>query len=170
MDEQSEVKSCGDAVRGRRVAAGVLLVVAGVALAGPHLPFNWREGMLLLLGVGFIVWSALARSPGLLVPGGVLTGIGTGTLLRAEYGSGAFLLAMAGGFLLIAALHPLMFGRGKKGALWPLWPAAGLGFAGLVQLTGPDARQWFRAVQPFWPYVLIVVAVFLLFAKPSRKE
>lgn len=169
MNENPDDKTYAEALRGRRTAAVVLLVVAGVSLAAPHLSFKWRDSFLLLMGVGFIVWSALARSPGLLVPSGVLTGIGTGLLLRPEYGSGAFLLSMAGGFLLIAVLYPIMFERGKKNALWPLWPAAGLGFAGLVQLAGSDAREWFRAVRPFWPYALIAVALFLFFTKPGRK-
>jgi hypothetical protein len=168
MNENSEDKSPADALRGRRVAAVVLLVVAGAALAGPHLPFNWRDSMLVLMGVAFIVWSALVRSRGLLVPGGVLVGIGVGTLLRPAYGEGAFLLSMAGGFLLIAALGPILFGRSRV-CRWAIWPAAGLGFAGLVQLAGPDAREWFRAVRPLWPYALIGVALFLLFTKPSPK-
>lgn len=169
MNKNPEDKTYAETLRGRRTAAVVLLVVAGIALIGPPVSFKSRDSLLLLLGAGFIAWSALARSPGLLVPGGVLTGIGVGILLRPEYGNGAFLLSMAGGFLLIAVLYPLMFERGRKNALWPLWPAAGLGLAGLVQLAGPDVRQWLRALQPFWPYALIAVALFMLFTKPGRK-
>ena len=127
---------------------------------------NWRDSFLLLMGVAFLVWAALVRSPGLLVPGGVLVGIGVGTLLRAEYGNGAFLLSMAGGFLLIATLSRILFGR-EKACCWALWPAAGLAIAGCLQFAGSDVRQSLRAVQPFWPYVLIAVALFLLFSKPA---
>jgi hypothetical protein len=169
MNENPENNSHAEAVRGRRIAAVMLLVVAGVALAGPHLPFGWRDGLLLIMGVGFIVWSALARSPGLLVPGCVLVGVGTGILLRGEYGNGAFLLSMAGGFLLLAGLTRVMFGD-RKGSLWPLWPAAGLTFAGLVQYAGSDLRQWLRAIGPIWPYGLIIVALFLWFSKPAAKK
>lgn len=168
MNENPEDKTYAAALRGRRVAAVVLLVVAGAALAGPYLPFNWRDSFPLLMGVAFIVWSALARSPGLLVPGGVLTGIGVGTLLRSEYGNGAFLLSMAGGFLLIALLAPVLFGRDKR-CRWALWPAAGLAFGGLMQLGGPEMRELLRTLQPFWPLALIMVALFLLFTKPARK-
>jgi hypothetical protein len=168
MNETPEAKAYAVAVRGRRTAAVVLLFVAGAALFGHYLPFNWRESLPLLLGVGFIVWAALARVRGLLVPGGILVGVGAGVMLRAEYGNAAFLLAMAGGFLLVAGLAAVLFGK-EKGWLWPLWPAAGLAFAGFVQLAGPDARKWFHAVQPFWPYALIVVALFLFFTKPAPK-
>jgi hypothetical protein len=168
INENLEGKSHAEAMCGRRTAAVVLLVVAVAALAGPHLPFNWRDSFLLLMGVAFIVWSALVRSPGLLVPGGVLVGIGTGILLREEYGNGAFLLSMSGGFLLIALLSPLLF-RGQKRCRWAFWPAAGLAFSGLLQFAGRDLREAFRAVQPFWPYVLIAVALFLFFSKPTSK-
>lgn len=168
MNARPENCSYPDAVRGRRIAAVVLLVVAGAALAGPHLPGYGRDSLLLLMGIAFIVWSALVRSPGLLVPGGVLTGIGTGTLLRGEFGQGAFLLAMAGGFLLIAGLSRAMF-PGHKGCRWPLWPAAGLAVAGLLQSAGPDVRAWLRVAGPLWPYALIAVALCLFFSKPSAK-
>lgn len=166
MNETTEDNSYAEALRGRRTAAAVLLIVAAVALAGPHVPLNWRDGFLALMGVGFIVWSALARSRGLLVPGGVLTGIGVGAMLRPEFGHGAFLLSMAGGFLLIALLAPLLFGRGCR---WAFWPAAGLAFAGLIAMAGPEARAMFRELRPLWPWLLIGVAVFLLFSEPARK-
>jgi hypothetical protein len=168
MNETPENKSYAEELRGRRTAAAVLLVIAAVALIGPHVPFDWRDGMLLLMGLGFIVWAALARSPGLLVPGCVLCGIGAGVLLRDAYGKGAFLLAMAGGFLLLAGLSRAMFGA-RKGNLWPLWPAAGLAFAGLLSYGGSDVREWLRAARPFWPYALIAVALFLFFTKPRPK-
>lgn len=168
MNENPEEKTYAEALRGRRTAAVILLVVTGVALVAPHLTFKWRDGLLVLMGLGFIVWSALVRSPGLLVPGCALTGIGVGTLLRPEYGNGIFLLSMAGGFLLLAGLSRVMFAKERCGT-WALWPAAGLGFAGLMSLAGPDVRQWFRAAQPFWPYLLIAVALFLFLSKPKRK-
>lgn len=155
-----------DSHRGRKVAAGILLTIAFVALLKPDVPLVLDKRWLLpLMGAGFIVWAALARNPGLLVPGGILTGVGVGTLLRAEYGNAAFLFSMAGGFLLISALSLIMFGR-KKSHWWTVFPAGGLAFAGLMQVAGPDLRGWFRAIGPAWPYVLIAVAVWLLAGKP----
>lgn len=37
-----------EALRGRRVAGAVLLLVAGSALFGKTLPFAWRDGLYLL--------------------------------------------------------------------------------------------------------------------------
>jgi len=163
-----------DPHRGRKVAAGILLTVAFVALLRPHVSLDFdKRWMLPLMGAGFIVWAALARNSGLLVPGGILTGIGVGTVLRGEFGNAVFLFSMAGGFLLIPMLHLLLFGR-RKVSGWSLWwtvfPAGGLAFAGLVQLAGPDVRAWFRALGPVWPYVLIAVAVWLLAVKPDAPD
>lgn len=163
-----------DPRRGRRVAALVLLVVAGFALLSPHLPWSWRGGILLPLGVAFLVWAALVRSPGLLVPGGVLCGLGAGLGLISVLGPSATLFGLAGGFLLIAALHRLLLGR--AGVSWPLWPAAGLAFAGVMVLTAPyqrelwrEQRDLWRVAAEYWPYAVIAVALWLFFA-PARKQ
>ena len=163
-----------DLHRSRKVAAGVMLAVAFVALLKPHVPLDFDKSWLLpLMGAGFIVWAALARNPGLLVPGGILSGIGVGTLLRGEFGNAAFLFSMAGGFLLISVLQLLLFGRRKEsvwGVWWTVFPAGGLALAGLLQVAGPDVRAWLRATGPVWPYVLIAVAVWLLVVKPSPTD
>jgi hypothetical protein len=156
-----------DRVRGRRVAAVILLLVASAALAETYLPFAWQQGSPLLLGLGFLVWAALARKRGLLVPGGVLAGIGVGALLRPEYGEAAFLFSMAGGFLLIAVLSRVLFVRGC-GWTWPLYPAGGLALAAVARLGGPDLWFWLRDALPLWPFLLVAVALYLLLTPPSK--
>ncbi len=156
-----------DALSGRRVAAIILLFVAGLALVGEYLPFGWRDSQVLLLGVAFIVWAALGRVRGLLVPGGILVGIGVGILLRSEYDGAVFLLAMAGGFALIPVLSLLIFRHGMR---WPFLPAAGLALAGLIRLAGSGVRRWLYDVGPLWPYGLIIIALYLLLTKPGKKK
>lgn len=151
------------ALRGRRVAAGVLLLVAAAALAGRYLPVAWEDGLILLLGLGFIVWAALARKAALLIPGCILTGIGTGVMLRLDHGNAVFLFAMAGGFALIPVLDLVLF---QKRARWPFFPAAGLAFAGLTQLADAGWQRWLREAGPLWPYILIAVALYLLLTPP----
>jgi hypothetical protein len=146
--------------------AGVLLLIACSSLFGRYVPMDWRETGPLLLGLAFIAWAALVRSPGLLVPGGMLTGIGVGVLLREEYGNAAFLFSLSGGFLLVGLLSGLIFGRGAR---WTVFPAAGLAFAGLTQVAGPEVRFWLREFRPVWPFILILVAGYLLLVKPRAR-
>lgn len=148
--------------RGRLVAGGVLLAVACAALAAPYLPPGFAgRAFVPFLGVAFVIWAALSRSAGLLVPGGVLLGVGIGTWLQASYGPAAFLFSMAGGFLLISVLSLLLFGAKHK-TWWTVFPAGGLAFAGIVVGGGPTIRETLRAMQGYWPYALIVVAIALI--------
>ena len=118
--------------RGRLVAGGVLLAVALTALAAPYLPPGLAgRAFLPFLGAAFVVWAALARTSGLLVPGGVLIGVGVGAWLQTIYGPAAFLFSLAGGFLLISVLSLLLFGPDRR-TWWTVFPAAGLSFAGFV--------------------------------------
>jgi hypothetical protein len=157
-----EAPAPGSPRRGRLVAGGVLLAVAFAALAGPHLPVGWDGPfVLLLLGLAFLVWAALGRVPGLLVPAGVLLGTGVGAWLRGPYGNAAFFLALAAGFLSISVFYLLLFGR--KGAVWwTVWPAGGLAVAALVTAGGPEARALLQAAHAYWPYALIVAALALI--------
>lgn len=151
-----------DSRRGRLVAGGVLLTVALLALFRDSLPWTWNGRLALaLMGVGFVVWAALARNPGLLVPGGVLVGVGVGSWLQAGYGPAAFLWSMAGGFLLIPALSFALFGP-RKIHCWAVWPAAGLVFAGLVVVGGAEVRTVIGFFREFWPWLLLAGAVGLI--------
>jgi hypothetical protein len=148
--------------RGRLVAGGVLLAVAGAALAAPYLPPGLAgRAFLPFLGVAFVIWAALSRSCGLLVPGGVLLGVGVGAWLQASYGPAAFLFSLAGGFLSISVLSVLIFGAKHK-TWWTVFPAGGLTFAGIVVSGGPAVREVLRSLQHYWPYALIVVALALI--------
>ncbi|HLP26979.1 MAG TPA: hypothetical protein VK477_14960 [Acidobacteriota bacterium] len=148
--------------RGRLVAGGVLLAVACAALAAPYLPPGLTgRAFLPFLGVAFVVWAALSRSAGLLVPGGVLLGVGVGAWLQASYGSPAFFFSLAGGFLSISVLSLLIFGAKTK-TWWTVFPAGGLVFAGIVVSGGPAARETLRAMHGYWPFALIAVAIALI--------
>jgi hypothetical protein len=165
-------KSPDDALRKRRTTGVILLVIGSVALLSRA--FDWNLGLLtpLLLGALFLVWAVLARERGLLIPGGILTGLGAGILVKRyadqgrDFDQGAFLLCFATGWLLIPLLSWVVF---KRRMLWPLWPAAALTFAGLVRLGGNDVRAWLGAAREYWPVALIAVALFMLFTKPDRK-
>jgi len=167
MNDTLESSGPGDAVRGRRVAGLVLLIVGATALAARYVTFDLGQSAPLLLGLIFLSWALLARSCGLLIPGGILTGLGAGLMLRDNFGgAGTFLLCFAGGWVLISLLSLLAF---RRAMWWPLIPAAAIAFGGLTQLAGPQVRDWLQAAKGYWPVALIVVAVYLLLTKPRAK-
>lgn len=149
--------------RGRLVAGGVLLTIAIGALVAPYLRGAWNgSAFLLFLGVTFIVWAALGRISGLLIPGGIITGLGVGTLLRPEFGHSGFLFCLAAGFLLISVLHLAIFGRGDRNVWWTVWPAGGIAIAAIFTSGGPEVRDFLRSLRDYWPYALIIVALALI--------
>lgn len=153
---------------GKRRAWGVvLLVVALLALLNRYLPIRSEYLVLPLLGAGFTAWSVMARVPGLLVPGGVLFGVGSGIWAQRFYGLGGgsnsgqalFLLCLALGFLLIT-LFSLIFFRSR--VLWPLWPASFIGLSGALRLMGAAWQEYLWRILPYWPFALLAIALWLL--------
>lgn len=166
----SSCNSSGKA-RGRLVAGGVLLTIALIALVAPHVRWAWHGGgFLLLLGVAFVVWAALGRIGGLLVPGGILIGLGAGTALRPDYGNAAFLGCLAAGFLLISVLSLAIFGRREKNVWWTVWPAGGIGLSAVFSSGSPEVREFLRSARDYWPYALIVVALLLIVSGLRKKS
>ena len=160
--DASDSSSSASPRRGRLVAGGVMLAVALAALAGRHLHVAWDSPFLLVaIGLGFLVWAALGRVAGLLVPAGVLLGVGFGAWLRGPHGNAAFLLSLAAGFLSISLFHLLVFGR-KGQVWWTVWPAGGLALAAAFTAGGPEARALFRALHEYWPWALLTGALALI--------
>lgn len=155
----------------RRVAGGVLLLIAGWALLDRYTNFNAQLAVPLLLGVIFTGWSLVAREWGLLVPGGILSGLGLGIVLQRSTDlsraadSGMFLLSFAGGWLLITVLSATAF---KRRVLWPLIPATVLCLLAGAQIAGTGFRQGMRYVQDFWPWAVLVLAAWLIFTRPRN--
>src|SRR5690348_16600287 len=67
----------------QRLIAGVVLIVFGMLMLLATFTNSSILGLSILpiLGVLFIVWGLLARLPGPMIPGGILTGLGLGILL-----------------------------------------------------------------------------------------
>ena len=140
---------------------GIMLIVIGcIALVAQFWPGAWVAYWLLpALGIAFFVWGLLAREVGLLVPGGVLTGIGVGAVLmqamQAAYGetgaAGIFMFAFGGGWLLITLASWFI----RKTVWWPLVVAAVFGVVGTALLVGGTALTLLQTLGYLWPLVLI---------------
>ncbi|MFP4343264.1 MAG: hypothetical protein ACLFU8_01095 [Anaerolineales bacterium] len=153
----------------KNLVGGLLLILVGALLLAARFTDSDILGLAipLLLGLGFLAWALTARSVGLLIPGGILTGIGTGALLIESIGAnlsesgegGLFLVAFAGGWGLISLLAALVL---KTEMWWPLIPAAIIGAVGGALLIGGTALKVLELVNDLWPLGLIIIGLYLL--------
>lgn len=155
----------------RQIIHGIALMVIGVLILLMQLDVvgNINLFALLLLpalGLIFLLWGILVRSRGLLIPGGILFGLGSGvtlteSVLRLEsenQQAGVILILFAAGWLLITLLSGFFT---DKTIWWPLIPGAILGGIGGV-LLADVLGDFSRLVGQFWPVLLIAAGLFLI--------
>ncbi len=147
-----------------RVVAGVAIIAIGLlALAGQFIQSSLL-GLLVLptLGLIFIAWGMVTRTPGLLIPGGVLMGLGTGAVLITSVLSGldstaqggVFMICMALGF---AAIFPLAWLVANCRMWWTLIAGSILGLLGVALMTGGMLLDLFKLAGYLWPLALVVI-------------
>jgi hypothetical protein len=148
---------------------GVMLVAIGLIALAANIWGLELIGLLVLplLGVMFLVWAFSQRRAGLVIPGGILVGLGLGALAQqtlffdvSEEARGAIVvLGLALGFLMIIPLTPLAGGHAHW---WPVIPGFVLAGVALAMFAGPGGVAILQALNILWPIALIVVGVYLL--------
>ncbi len=118
------------------VAGVILILIGGVYLADQFFHTGWLPWIILpVIALLFLIGGGRLHKIGLIIPGGLLGGVGIGLYFMfyrlpqaglAER-SGVFLLAFAGGWLLITLLSALFT---RRPAWWAAIPAAALAFVG----------------------------------------
>jgi hypothetical protein len=128
---------------------GVLLLAVTTDIGG--------EVVVGFIGVAFLVAYASTRTYGFLVPGGILTGLGTGLVLQSLGVRGDIVVLGLGlGFLAIAVIDQL-FTSARSGWWWPLIPGAVLLLISVGSVTGlPDLGRYLV------PAALILLGAVLL--------
>ena len=120
----------------------LLLLTAGVlVLAGRAVPVV-GDCLALVLGIELLVWAGVTREDGLLVAGGVTSGLGLGVLLAAwplrnadpNVIGGAFVVSVASGFLLVAVLGHWW----QRRQTWAWLTAAVAGVVGGALMAGAE--------------------------------
>ncbi len=140
---------------------GVILIVVGVTLFAIQLLHLDADVIVLVIGLVFAIAYAGTRRYGLLIPAGILTGLGAGILLE-DFGvmGEPVVLGLGLGFLAIYGGDLLTSGARAPGRWWPLIPGAILTvIAGAESTFGAEGA---RVIQQGWPILLIAVGAWLL--------
>jgi hypothetical protein len=126
--------------------AGLILILIGVGNLLSHwFVLDVSIYLPLLLGLGMLAWGAFSHSQGWIIPGGILTGIGTGMLvfsgpwqIASAYQPGVFLLCFALGWFIIP-LFTRLFTSSMH--WWPFIPGGIMAIIGSVLLLVHGSLQ-----------------------------
>lgn len=166
------------------VNGGLILIAVGLVFLVSRFvdfgDFGDNFGLWLLPGLGaiFMIAGILKREAGLMIPGGILSGIGLGSYLIAgpfEFGSnvddgGLFMLAFAAGFASITFFTAVF---AKETHWWALIPASIMAIIGLGISLGGIFFRLLELAGTYWPVILIVVggySILKALQTPAIKE
>lgn len=141
----------------RRMTVGLILIVVGLGLYLLDRMRGIDEGaVLLIIGSAFLVAYLLQKRYPLLIPAGILLGLGTGMSARdtfVDHGD-ATVLGLGLGFISIFAIARLYEG---KSHWWPLIPG------GVLVLVGiPGTHRAFSTLFEHWQLILVIVGLVML--------
>ena len=161
------------------LVGGLILIGIGmIALVSQFVDFiSWESFgiyIVLLLGAVFYIWGTVSREAGLMIPGGILTGIGAGiavlvndwTPAGVEDG-GLFLVIFGLGWASITVMTAIFT---QETQWWPLIPGGIIGFVGLAVMFGGVFMNMLEAISVFWPVILIIVGLSVIWKARKGKE
>ncbi len=139
----------------------MILIVVGVTLFAVQLLDLDADVIVVVVGLVFATAYAGTRRYGLLIPAGILTGLGAGILLE-DFGARGepVVLGLGLGFLAIYGVDLLTSGAREPGRWWPLIPGAILTV--IAGASGAFGVEGERAIAQGWPILLIAVGAWLL--------
>lgn len=161
------------------LVGGLILIGVGmIALLAQFVDFiSWESFgiyIVLLLGVVFYIWGIVGREAGLMIPGGILTGIGVGIVVLVNNWApigvedgGLFLVIFGLGWASITVMTAIFT---HETQWWPLIPGGIIGFVGLAVMFGGVFMNTLEALSVFWPVILIIVGVSVIWKAKKAKE
>lgn len=151
--------------RGQQVG-GIVLILVGIAfLLAQYIP-DVGDFVVLLIGLAFLAAHALTGAYGFLIPGGILTGLGSAIALtqRAPISGtaegGIIVLGLGLGFASIWLISALA--RRREHHWWPLIPGGILSLIGLGLLAGSTGERLLRLLAIWWPMALVLAGLALI--------
>ena len=153
---------------GGLVAGSILIIIGLLSIIGLLFPqFNLGTAFMPILGILFLAWGLIVRKAGLLIPGGIILGIGVGAMLvegplaatSDETMGGIVLLSFAAGWALITLLTALFV---RPTMWWPLIPGGVMAAIGAMLVLGDFSEPLLQVLNYIWPVVLICVGLFII--------
>jgi hypothetical protein len=140
---------------------GVILIVIGVTLLAVQWLHLDADVIVLVIGLVFAGAYAATRRYGLLIPAGILTGLGAGILLEDfRVTREPVVLGLGLGFLAIYGVDAVALHSLERPRWWPLIPGAILTV--IAGAGGAFGDEGGRAIQQGWPVILIVIGGWLV--------
>lgn len=148
--------------------AGIILVGIGLGLLIFQVT-NLAMYFPLVLGATFLAAGMLTRKAGLLIPGGIIGGVGLGAVAvdsdwffptGAVETGGVILVAMALGWFSITVLSKIFTSETQT---WALIPGAIMAFIGGLILMGSNGLRILEIAGKYWPAILVLIGLAILF-------
>jgi hypothetical protein len=152
-----------------RVVLGTVLIVLGIGLIALQYFEGFGEAVIFfLIGGAFTAGYLYRRAYGLMIPGGVLLGLGLGSVGESVLSSfgGLEQIGLGIGFVAIYVI-PLIY-EGKS-PWWPLIPGGILIVTGLSE----GSKTFDRLFEVGWPLIIVFIGLVLLagaFGLTGRKR
>lgn len=144
---------------GGRLYVGLILIVLGLGLLALQVVEGLGSSVMMFFIGGLFLAGYLTRgSYGLLIPGGILIGVGLSSVGERALGSlgGVGSIGLGLGFLTIYVVAKVYEGRTHW---WPLIPGGILVLSGLTSSSNLVAEM----MEVGWPLLLILFGLLLLF-------
>jgi hypothetical protein len=171
------IESTRSTVKSNRsgLAAGLTLIAMGALLLLAQVANFPGLFFLPALAGLFLIWGLATRTTGLLIPGGILAGIGSGAYLVEQpfaavsdpAKGGLFLLAFAAGWAMISALS-IFTSANRRPVLWPLIPAGVLALVGALLTAGGVGLKVLEAAGQGWPVILIALGLYFILRRKDN--
>ena len=140
---------------------GVILIVIGAVLFAIQWLHLDADVIVLVIGLVFVAAYAATRRYGLLIPAGILTGLGAGILLQDfAVTREPVVLGLGIGFLAIYGVEGATRRSPQRARWWPLIPGAILTI--IAGAGGAFGDEGGRTIQQAWPIILVVIGAWLL--------
>jgi len=150
----------------RSLIAGLALIVLGAYLGFVQITGFGGEAIVALIGLAFLGAYAVTRTYGFLVPGAIMTGLGTGVLLETGIapGGGAVVIGLGLGFAAIYLIDRMA--SPASAHWWPLIPGGILTVIGVFIVAGQ--QRWLERMEWLWPVALVVIGAALILTQLGR--